>query len=233
MNFALNLHKACWIILLDSPIEFFNRKLFKRFSRFCTSKEAGFVKVFKIFLRKLQKMHYCSPFSFKFSKPSVNASRLWTKNTNCWEILRKLRNFLIKIHQEKLNFYLFLEKLLLKIEPSEITSFFYNIFFNFGVGTFTIFPHCRRHWLCTFLKIASNYFSSGSGSPVTVLIKIYDIEVLLYFLHDFLECSFLSQYFLLHFRRMSELFLMKREMLNNVYEYCQGVNQRFPLKRVF
>ena len=41
---------------------------------------------------------------------------------------------------EKSNFYLFLERLWLKIEPSEITSFFYNNFFNSGGGTFPVPP---------------------------------------------------------------------------------------------
>ena len=47
-----------------------------------------------------------------------------------------LRNFGIfdKNSLEKLNFYLFLEKLLLKIEPSEITSFFYSNFPISGGG---------------------------------------------------------------------------------------------------
>ena len=36
-----------------------------------------------------------------------------------------------KIQLEKLNFLLFLENLLLKIEPSEITSFFNNNFSRF------------------------------------------------------------------------------------------------------
>ena len=40
---------------------------------------------------------------------------------------------------EKLNFLLFLEKLLPKAEPSEITSFFYNNFF-FGFGGISLFP---------------------------------------------------------------------------------------------
>ena len=68
-----------------------------------------------------------------FYKSSVNFSRVWTKNTNCWEI-EKILKFFDKYSLEKLNFYLFLEKLLLKIEPSEMTSFFYNKFFNFGGG---------------------------------------------------------------------------------------------------
>ena len=55
---------------------------------------------------------------------------------------QKILKFFGKNSFEKLNFYLFLEKLWLKIEPSEITSFFYNNFFNFGGGggTFPLFP---------------------------------------------------------------------------------------------
>ena len=48
----------------------------------------------KNFLRKLQKMHYFSKFFKRFNKPCVNFSRVWTKNTNCWEILRNFRIFL-------------------------------------------------------------------------------------------------------------------------------------------
>ena len=58
-----------------------------------------------------------------------------------------LENFekTLKIFDEnsiaKLNFYLFLEKLLLKIEPSDITPLFYNNFFGVGGGgDFPPFP---------------------------------------------------------------------------------------------
>ena len=115
------------------------------------------------------------PILNKILKPSVNFSRVWTKYTNCWEILRKfskislenskkcislaysqqnlknLREFFARLDVKfklqgnfekilqifdknsiaKLHFYLFLEKLWLKIEPSEITTFFYNNIFNF------------------------------------------------------------------------------------------------------
>ena len=54
---------------------------------------------------------------------------------------------------EKLTFKLFLEKLLLKIEPSEITSFFYKNFFNFGGGTFPVFlPLATPLWTEVFCK---------------------------------------------------------------------------------
>ena len=47
---------------------------------------------------------------------------------------------MINIHQKNSIFYLILEKLLLKIEPSEITSFFYKNFFPISGGTFLVFP---------------------------------------------------------------------------------------------
>ena len=65
----------------------------------------------------------------------VNFSGIWTKYTKCWEILK----YFDKDSLEKLNFYIFLEKLLRKIEPSEITSFLY-IFSISGVGMFHVFP---------------------------------------------------------------------------------------------
>ena len=62
-----------------------------------------------------------------------------------------LGNFeiLLKIFEknsiEKWHFKLFLEKLLLKIEPSEMTSFFYNNFFPFrGGGNVPYVPPWRR-----------------------------------------------------------------------------------------
>ena len=54
--------------------------------------------------------------------------------------LEKILKIFDKNSTEKLNFYLFLEKFWLKIEPSEITSFFYNNFFQFLRGTFPVFP---------------------------------------------------------------------------------------------
>ena len=78
-------------------------------------------------------------FSNEFNKPCVNFWRVWRKNTNCLEILRILEKS-DKNSIEKLNFYRLLERLLLKIEPTEITPFFYNNFFQFrGAGTFPVF----------------------------------------------------------------------------------------------
>ena len=52
-----------------------------------------FSKIWKNFLRKLQKINYFSIFFKKLNKPCVNFSRVWTKNTNYWEILRNFLQF--------------------------------------------------------------------------------------------------------------------------------------------
>ena len=52
----------------------------------------------------------------------------------------KILKFFDKHSLEILHFYLFLEKLSLKIEHSEIPSFFYNNFSISGGGTFPVFP---------------------------------------------------------------------------------------------
>ena len=44
-------------------------------------------------------------------------------------------------------FFIFFENLLLKIELSEITPFFYNNFFGFGGGEFPPFPPWLRPWI--------------------------------------------------------------------------------------
>ena len=89
-------------------------------------------KIFKNFLRKLQKI-MLAYFSKKFMKPCVNFSRVWTKNTNFGDFWENLENFWWKFYR-KIVFYIFifLENFLRKIEPSEITPFFY--IFSVGGG---------------------------------------------------------------------------------------------------
>ena len=70
-------------------------------------------------------MHSSSIFFKSVNKLCVNFLRLWTKNPNCWEILK----FFDENSIEKLNFlFLFFRKFVTKIELSEIIPFFYNIF---------------------------------------------------------------------------------------------------------
>ena len=91
--------------------------------------DAGeFSKICKRFLKKMQKIHYFGIFFEKFNKPCINFSRVWTKTLwKCWK-------FLMKIQLKNWIFIYFWEKLLLKIELSGITSFFYNNFFRFMGG---------------------------------------------------------------------------------------------------
>ena len=63
----------------------------------------------KIFIWKSLKRHYFCIYIFQkeFSKPFVNFLRVWTKNSNCWEILTKFRNFLMNILLKNWIFILF------------------------------------------------------------------------------------------------------------------------------
>ena len=54
-------------------------------------------------------------FSRRINKPCVTFSRVWTKNTNCWEILRKLWTFWSKFNR-KIQFLLIFGYFLLKLE---------------------------------------------------------------------------------------------------------------------
>ena len=118
----------------------FNKACVK-FLRVCTkntiigNSENIFESFSKIFLRKLLKMHYLRIFFKRFNKPCVNFSRVWTKNEVLGNFEKNLKIF-DENAIEKLNIFIFyfFENLLLKIEPSEITPFFYNNFFRFRVG---------------------------------------------------------------------------------------------------
>ena len=112
------------------------QKIFKKYSKNFQKKLKNFRKFLKIFLRKMLKMHYYSRVFPQFNKALGQFLRVWTKNTNCLELLRKFWNFLMKILKKNWFslFFYFFENLLLKIELSEITPFFNNIFFLFGFG---------------------------------------------------------------------------------------------------
>ena len=110
----------------------------------------NFDKIFsKVFLRKLLIMLYFCLFYTKFYEPCFNFARVWTKNTNCWKIFDEILKILDENSIEKLTSKLFLENLMLKIEPSEITSFFYNNFFHFrGVERSRCSPWLRHCFMC-------------------------------------------------------------------------------------
>ena len=48
---------------------------------------------------------YFSIFFKQFNKACVNFLSVWTKSSNCWEILRKFCKFLMKILKKKWSFY--------------------------------------------------------------------------------------------------------------------------------
>ena len=77
---------------------------------------------------KIAKMQYFRLFCKNILKPCVKFSRVWTKNTISQGKFEKILKFFDENQQKNWIFTYFREILLLKIEPSEITSFFYNNF---------------------------------------------------------------------------------------------------------
>ena len=83
----------------------------------------NFRKFAKNSLRKLKKGSIFAYFAKKFQNPALNLRAFGRKNTiGCGRVEKIFEENSI----EKLNFYIVLGIFLLKIEPSEITSFFYN-----------------------------------------------------------------------------------------------------------
>ena len=82
-------------------------------------------RIFENIPKKIGKIHYFSIFFKAFNKPCLNFSRVWRKTTMFWVILRNVWKCLI-ILKRKIDFWWFLERSLLKMEHSEITSHFYN-----------------------------------------------------------------------------------------------------------
>ena len=89
-----------------------------------------FSEIFKRCISKILKNPLFSIFFEKCNKPCVTFSRVWE---NCRET-EKILVIFDENSIQKFNFYLFLERLLLKIETSEINSIFYNNFSGSGGG---------------------------------------------------------------------------------------------------
>ena len=87
-------------------------------------------------------MHYLSIFFKRFNKACVNFSRVRTKNAKCWEILRKLWKFLMKILYKNGFFYFyFVGKFVTKNRAFGNSTIFLQQFFWFrGGGEFPPFP---------------------------------------------------------------------------------------------
>ena len=80
------------------------------------------------------KIHYFSLFFKSFYKPSLNFYAFGRKTQIVWKFWEHFEIFWWKLYRKieffifYFDFFMFFENLLLKIEPSEITPFFYNIF---------------------------------------------------------------------------------------------------------
>ena len=128
-----------WIILAYFAKHLTNHALifcaFGRKTQFIGNFEKIFENFSNDFLRKLLKIRYFSIFFKRFNKPCVNFLRVWPKTQSVGKFWENFENFWWKFYR-KIEFFIFifLENLLLKIEPSEITPFFFNNFFGFGGG---------------------------------------------------------------------------------------------------
>ena len=75
--------------------------------------------------------------------------------------------FFDKDSLEKLKFYPFLEKLLLKLEHSEITAFFYKTLFNFGRNVLCVPPGGAYDLYRTYIAYIANIaYIEGSVTVV-------------------------------------------------------------------
>ena len=99
-------------------------------------------RIFEIFLKKIAKMHYFRIFFKRFNKHALTFRAFGRKT----QIVGKCQNVFDENSIEKWNFLLFLENLLLKIEPSQKNTIFQQQFFRFR-GDFSPFPPWLRHWV--------------------------------------------------------------------------------------
>ena len=101
------------------------------------------LKIFKNFLKKIAKMHYFSIFFKRLTNHALNFCAFGRKTQIVGKFWENFENFWWKFYR-KLHFYFIfiLENLLVKIEPSEITPFFYNNF-SVWVGEFPLSPWLR------------------------------------------------------------------------------------------
>ena len=91
-------------------------------------------------------MLYFRLFCKEISKPCRKFSRVWTKNTIVWEILRNFWKFFAENSMKKLNLYLFLGKFVAKNRNLGNSIIFLQHFFRFGGGE-GLNPPCVRHSL--------------------------------------------------------------------------------------
>ena len=108
---------------------------FRRKTQFIGNFEKVLESFSMVFSRKLLKMHYLSIFSKDLTNHALFFRAVDEKRKffgNFEKILKTFDEHSIEKNFYFFNIFLFLENLLLKIEPSEITPFFYNNIFGFG-----------------------------------------------------------------------------------------------------
>ena len=123
----------------------------------------NFRKFWKSFFWKSIKMHYLADFSNKVTNYALLFCAFGRKTQIVGKFWEKFENFGRKLNR-KMIFLLFLEKLLLNIEPWKITPDFYNTFSRFrGGGTFQCSPlpgtyakHCSYKNLPKWKDFRSN-----------------------------------------------------------------------------
>ena len=97
----------------------------------------NFETIFKKFLQKFVKMLYFTIYFKRFNKPMRSFFAVWTKNTNCWEILRIFDETSI----EKLNLIRIFGKFVTKNRAFGDNTIFLQQFFRLrGGGIFPPFP---------------------------------------------------------------------------------------------
>ena len=153
------------------------RKLSKVFEKFSKAFEIFFKKV----SRKLQKCIILAYFSNKLTNYALLFSAFGRKTQIVgkfsenfeifwWKFYRKIKFFIFI-------FYFYFENLLLKIEFSEITPFFYNNFFGFGGGgEFPPFPPWLRPCL-----------AQQRARPEPSVFVLYCVGIILYYLFQILS----------------------------------------------
>ena len=105
-------------------------------------------------------MFYFRLFCKKISKPCVKFSRVWTINTIVWGEFEKILKTFDDNSMEKLNFYLFLGKVVAKNRNVGNNIIFLQHFFRLGGGGGLNPPYpppCVRHW-----SLGKDAFIKGS-----------------------------------------------------------------------
>ena len=119
----------------------------------------------------MQKLLYFRLFCKEITKPCVTFSCVWTKNTIAWGNFEKVWKFWWTFNRKNWIFIYFWENLLLKIETSGITSFFYNNFSGSGGGLNPPNPPppayatASNNFVFIIFSVYTLFFSENEGYP--------------------------------------------------------------------